>query len=181
MALAWLMLSFWKGPPHSLEPTQNSSEEFETYTKAILYRKIVFTIVDLLSCVIIIVLLRFKFTHSNAKVLTVFCTLTVFRTLMAFRIFPEDFTLSFEALKVAIQILGRKFYKNTEKSSLYSQTLLIFIHKTPVVESHPITRESRELLRPRSTTTGNTIYFYKSSSLIYVLKIHRRSFKHSIR
>ena len=28
-------------------------------------------------------------------------------------------------LKVVHQILGRKFYKNTEKSSLYSQSILI--------------------------------------------------------
>ena len=45
-------------------------------------------------------------------------------------------------LKVALQILGQKFYRNTKKSSLYSQSLLIFIPKTPVVESHPTTRES---------------------------------------
>ena len=44
-------------------------------------------------------------------------------------------------LKVALQIVGRKFYKNTKKSSLYPQSPLIFIHKTPVDESHPITRE----------------------------------------
>ena len=37
-------------------------------------------------------------------------------------------------LKVALQILRRKFYKYTEKSSLYPQSLLILIHKTPVVE-----------------------------------------------
>ena len=37
-------------------------------------------------------------------------------------------------LKLALQILGQKFYKNTEKSSTYSQSLLIFIHKTPVVK-----------------------------------------------
>ena len=36
------------------------------------------------------------------------------------------------ALQVALQILGRKFYKNTKKSSLYSQSLLIFIRKTQV-------------------------------------------------
>ena len=46
-------------------------------------------------------------------------------------------------LKVALQILGRKFYKNTKKSSLYSQSLLIFIHRTPVVERHPRAREIR--------------------------------------
>ena len=76
-------------------------------------------------------------------------------------------------LKVALQILGRKLYKNTGKSSLYSQSLLIFIHRTPVVERHPITREIRDLLWPRSTPTGNTIYSYKSSLFIYTLKIHR--------
>ena len=148
---------------------------------------------------------------------------------------------------VALQILGRKFYKNIEKSSLYFQSLLtlsqttnfrifqterftdddfkfdeygrkfskwventgekekflvtsnfsfshsvfkrivlqtrknqglfgkglIFIHKTPVVVNHPTTREIRDLLRPRSTRTGNTVYFYMSSSFIYILKIHR--------
>ena len=50
-------------------------------------------------------------------------------------------------------------------SSLNSQSLLIFIHKTLVVERHPITKEIRDLLWPRSTPTGNT-----SSSLIYTLK-----------
>ena len=84
-------------------------------------------------------------------------------------------------LKVALQILGRKFYKNTKKPSLYSQSLLIFLHKIPVVESHPTTREIRDLLQPRLTSTGNTVYFYMSSLLIYTLKTHRQSFKHSIR
>ena len=75
-------------------------------------------------------------------------------------------------LKVALQILGRKIYKNIKKnSSLYFQSLLFFIHKTPVVESYPTTREIRELLRPRSTPTANTVYFYLNSSLIYSLKI----------
>ena len=36
------------------------------------------------------------------------------------------------SLQVALQILGRKFYKNTKKSSLYSKSLLHFIYKTPV-------------------------------------------------
>ena len=40
------------------------------------------------------------------------------------------------SLKVALQILGQKFYKNTKKTFLYSQSLLIFIHKTREVESH---------------------------------------------
>ena len=39
------------------------------------------------------------------------------------------------ALKVALQILGRKVFENTEKSSLYSQSFLIFIRKIPVVEA----------------------------------------------
>ena len=84
-------------------------------------------------------------------------------------------------LKMALQILGRKFYKNTKKPSLYSQSLLIFIHRTSVVERHPIRREIRDLLWPISTTTRNTVYFYMSSSFIYTLKIHRRSFNHSVR
>ena len=62
-------------------------------------------------------------------------------------------------LKVALQILGQKFYKNTKKLSLYSQSLLIFFHKTPVVKNHLTTGEMRELIWPRSIAhlhTGNT-------------------------
>ena len=84
-------------------------------------------------------------------------------------------------LKVALQIVGQKFYKNTKQSSLYSQSLLIFIHRTPVIERHPITREIKDLLWPMSTPTRNTVYFYMSSSFIYTLKIHRRNFNHSVR
>ena len=73
-------------------------------------------------------------------------------------------------IKVALQILGRKFYKNTKKTSLYSQSILIFIHKTPVVENHPTTGEIRPT---RLTPMGITVYFYVSSSLIYTLEIHR--------
>ena len=40
------------------------------------------------------------------------------------------------ALKVALQILGRKFYKDNKKSSLKSKSLFIFIDITPVAESH---------------------------------------------
>ena len=68
-----------------------------------------------------------------------------------------------------------------KKSPLYSQSLLIFIHKSQVVGNHPTAREIRDLLRPRSTPTGNTVYFYMRSSLIYTLEIHRRSSKHSVR
>ena len=84
-------------------------------------------------------------------------------------------------LKVALQILGQKFYKNIRKSSLYSHSLLIFIHRTPVFERHPITREIRDLPWPRSTPMGNSVYFYMSSLLNYTLKKHRQSFKHGVR
>ena len=38
---------------------------------------------------------------------------------------------TFFPLKLALQILGQNFSKNTKISSLYSQSLLIFIHKNP--------------------------------------------------
>ena len=90
--------------------------------------------------------------------------------------FPIDF--GFNTLKGCPSDLGTKLgkKKKNKTSSLYSQSLLIFIHKTPVVECRPTSREIRYLLRPRSTTTGNTVYFYMRSSLIYILKIHKRSF-----
>ena len=81
-------------------------------------------------------------------------------------------------LKVALQILGQNFYKKYEKNHPYTpESLLIFIRKTPVVENHPTTGETRELLRPRLTPTGITVYFYMSSLLIYILDIHRRKFQ----
>ena len=55
--------------------------------------------------------------------------------------------------------MGQKFYKSTKKSSLYSQSHLIFIHKTTVVENHPTRGEIRELPLPRLTPTGITVYF----------------------
>ena len=58
--------------------------------------------------------------------------------------------------------LGTKFTKILRKSSLYSQSLLIFIQKPPVVESH-VTREIKDLLGPRLTPTGDTVYFYMQS------------------
>ena len=81
----------------------------------------------------------------------------------------------FGKFQVALQILGRKFYENTKKSSLYAQSLLIFIHETRVVENHPTTGEIRKLLRRRSTPTGIAVYFYMSSSLIFILELHRRN------
>ena len=63
---------------------------------------------------------------------------------------------------VALQILGRKFYKNIKKKIykyyLYPQSLLIFIHITPVVENHPTTRQIRDLLRPTSTLMGKFLH-----------------------
>ena len=65
-----------------------------------------------------------------------------------------------QSFKGGLQILGQNIYINTKKSSLYSQSLLFFIHKTPVVESHPTTSKIRDLLRPRSTPTRNTVYSF---------------------
>ena len=47
------------------------------------------------------------------------------------------------SLKGGPSDLGTKIYINTIKPSLYSQSLLIVIHKTPVVENHSATREIR--------------------------------------
>ena len=85
------------------------------------------------------------------------------------------------------------FRKHTfvDDNSIVVQTVQFFsnIHvventvgeKNPVVENHPTRKEIKDLLPPRSTPTGNTVYFHMSSSLIYILEIHRRSFKHNIR
>ena len=123
---------------------------------------------------------QFSSQSGNKCVLTVFAKLTLELGQIYFAgIFTELIQGCHGpfVLKVALQIVGRKFYKNTEKSSIYSQSLLIFFHKTPVVESHPTTREITDLLQPRSTPMGNTVYFYMTSSLIYILKIRRRSLK----
>ena len=58
---------------------------------------------------------------------------------------------------------------------LYSQSLSSFVHRTPVVKRHLITKEIRDLLWPMLTPMRNTVYFYMSSSFIYTLKIHRAS------
>ena len=85
-------------------------------------------------------------------------------------------------LKVALQILGRKFYKNTEKSSLYSQSLLIFVHKTAVVETHPTTKEIKRFTTVQVDTDGkHGLFLHEQLAHLHVLEIHRRSFKHSIR
>ena len=55
--------------------------------------------------------------------------------------------------------LVKMFTKILKKLSKYSQSLLIFLHKTPLVENNLKTREIRDLLQPRSTPTGNMVYF----------------------
>ena len=97
---------------------------------------------------------------------------------------PMKFYCLTRVLLLTITIKGgpswdENFIKILKKSSLYSQSHLIFIH-TLVVKRHPITREIRDLLWSMSTPTRNTVYFYMSSSFIYTLKIHRRSFNHSV-
>ena len=59
---------------------------------------------------------------------------------------------------------------NTKKSSLYSQSLLIFIHKTPVAESHPTTREIKRFTTAQVDTIpmGNTSLFLHEQ-LAYLL------------
>ena len=49
---------------------------------------------------------------------------------------------------MALQILGRKIYKNTEKSCLYFHRLIIIIHKTPT------TREIRELINTQTKVSN---------------------------
>ena len=56
---------------------------------------------------------------------------------------------------MALQIFGRKLYKNIKKNILLLPSLIIFIHKTPVIENNLTTGEIRELLKPRSTPDGN--------------------------
>ena len=107
---------------------------------------------------------------------------TLYHSILCFNPLPDDKILDCSKLKqiadnilkVTLQILRKKFYKNLKKSS---QSLLIFIHKIPVVKNHPTTREIRELLLPRSKLMGITVYFYTSSSFIYILEIHLRKFQ----
>ena len=60
------------------------------------------------------------------------------------------------ALKVALQIAGRKFYKNTKESSLYSQSLLIFICKIQVQKYRKIIRQQHGGESRDTTTTTMT-------------------------
>ena len=55
--------------------------------------------------------------------------------------------------------MGQKFYKNTKKSSLYCQNLLIFIRKTAVVENNPTTREIKRITTAQVNTDGNHSLF----------------------
>ena len=61
-----------------------------------------------------------------------------------------------------------------QKSSLYSQSLLIFIHKIPVVETIR-QQENLEIYYGPGRHRQETVYFYMSSSLIYILEIHKAS------
>ena len=64
-------------------------------------------------------------------------------------------------LKVALQILGRKFHKNTKKSFLYPQSLLIVIHNTPVVESHPIKTNWRFTIVQVDTNGNHGLFLHE--------------------
>ena len=90
-------------------------------------------------------------------------------------------TLYHIPLKVALQTLGRKFYKNTKKSSLYSQCLLIFIHKTQVVESHPTTKEIKRMTTVQVDTDGNPGLFLHKQLANFHTRNREESFKHNIR
>ena len=54
--------------------------------------------------------------------------------------------------------LGTKILQK-EKSSLYSQSLLIFIHRTSAVERHPITREIKRFTMAHVDTKGKNGLF----------------------
>ena len=74
MVVVLLILDFWKRLPNSLEHALKSSEEFGTYLKTILYRRIVFIIVDSLFQVIISVRSSmFQMYLFKAMVPTVLC------------------------------------------------------------------------------------------------------------
>ena len=97
----------------------------------------------------------------------------------AFSSFPMMIPKAFfpGSLKVDFQIFRRNFYKNTKKSSSYPQSLITSNLKTPEFENHPTTGEIRELLPPRSTPTGITVYIHVSCPFLYKLEIHRRKFQ----
>ena len=61
----------------------------------------------------------------------------------------------FYHLRWPLQIMGRTFYKNTKKTSLYSQRILIFIHKTPVVKNHLTNRRNKRITTTQVNTDGN--------------------------
>ena len=71
--------------------------------------------------------------------------------------------LSGNGWKVALQIVGLKFYKNAKKSSIYSQSLLICVHKTPVVENHLTTWEINEIYYSPGWHHGETCFIFRWS------------------
>ena len=50
--------------------------------------------------------------------------------------------------------LGKKILQNTKKLSIYSKSLLIFIHKTPLVEHHPTNGEIKRITTTQIDTNG---------------------------
>ena len=82
--------------------------------------------------------------------------------------------------------MGQKFYKNTKKSSIYSQSLLLFIHKTPVVENHLTTEEIKRFTTARVDTDGkltpteNSLFLHKQLAHLHTGNTTVESFKHSI-
>ena len=91
----------------------------------------------------------------------------------------KKFFFSSGMLKVALQILGRKFYRNILRvkiSSLHSQSLLIFIHKI-TQWSKTIEQQKLEIYYIPVDTEGKHGLFYMSILLIYLLEIHSQSFK----
>ena len=84
-------------------------------------------------------------------------------------------------LKVALQILRRKFYKNTRKSSLYSKSLLIYNDKTPVVENHPTTREIKRFTMAQVDTDGKRSLFLREQLVHLHTGNTQTKLKHSVR
>ena len=72
--------------------------------------------------------------------------------------------------------LKRTFNKNTKQSSVYPQSLIISIHKTPVVENYLTTGDIREFLQTRSTPT----IFTRAAHSITYCRYTEESFKHCV-
>ena len=64
-------------------------------------------------------------------------------------------TFLFQTYRWPFRSLDENFTKIKKKNILLLPSLIIFIHKTPVIENHQTTGEIRELLQLRSTLDGN--------------------------